>query len=45
VLIVPVVAYLIARRAGLLRIALTVTLFALPLHVYSTWFFSEHGVR
>jgi hypothetical protein len=45
VLIVPVVAYLIARRVGPVRIGVTVALFALPLHLYSSWFHSEHDVR
>ena len=45
VLVVPVVAYLVARRVGLVRVGLTVAAFALPLHLYASWFHSEHGVR
>jgi hypothetical protein len=42
VLVVPLVAYLVARRAGVRRVLATVALFSLPLHVYSQWFASEH---
>ncbi len=42
-LIAPVVIYLVARRAGLRRIAVVVVMFAVPLAAYAGWFDTQFG--
>jgi Dolichyl-phosphate-mannose-protein mannosyltransferase len=43
VLIVPVIVFLLVRRAGLLRTGVALAFFAAPLLVYSAWFQSVNG--
>jgi Glycosyl transferase family 2 len=44
VMIVPLVVYLIARRAGVVRLAAMLTAFAIPLGGYLVWMNATHGV-
>ena len=43
VLIVPVVVFLLVRRAGILRVASALVAFAVPLVLYLGWYHSVHG--
>ena len=43
VLIVPVILFLLVRRAGILRVASALVAFAVPLLLYLSWYHSVHG--